>query len=49
VPKELKIKTIITAITGDRVIVTISEIEHALNKHYSQLPQDIFLAVISGK
>lgn len=44
--RELKIKTIITAITGDRVIVTSSELEHALSKHYSLLPQDMFLELL---
>ncbi len=41
-----KIKTIITAITGDRVVVGESELSHAIEGHFDTLPEDIFLELL---
>ena len=38
-----KIAAIITAITGDRVIVGEEELYHAIEAHFSMLPVDILL------
>ncbi len=41
-----KIAAIITAITGDRVIIGEEELRHAITEHFSMLPVDIFLELI---
>ena len=41
-----KIAAIITAITGDRVIVGEEELTHAIDEHFSMLPSDILLELI---
>ena len=41
-----KIVAIITALTGDRVIVTEEAIEHVANEHFQFVPQDILLEII---
>ena len=41
-----KIVTIITAITGDRVIVGEAELKHAMEDHFSMLPTDMLLELI---
>lgn len=41
-----KIVAIITAATGDRVIITEAELEHALNDHFSYLPRVLFLELV---
>jgi len=43
---ERKIATIITAITGDRVIIGEEELKHALEEHFSILPVDMLLELI---
>jgi hypothetical protein len=44
--KNRKIKTIITAATGDRVVVGESELLHAIEGHFDTLPEDIFLELL---
>ena len=41
-----KVTAIITAITGDRVIIGEQELKHALLEHFSMLPEDILLELI---
>ena len=41
-----KILTVITAATGDRIIISEAELLHALNEHFSILPKDILLELI---
>ena len=41
-----KIIAVITAVTGDRVVITESELDHALNDHFSFLPRTIFLELV---
>ncbi len=41
-----KIAAIITAITGDRVIIGEEELEHAIKEHFTMLPTDILLELI---
>ena len=41
-----KIAAVITDILGDRVIIGQSELLHALNSHFENLPVDIFLELI---
>jgi hypothetical protein len=41
-----KIVAIITAATGDRVVITEAEMEHALNDHFSYLPRILFLELV---
>jgi len=41
-----KIVTIITAITGDRVIIGEAELKHAMEDHFSMLPTDMLLELI---
>lgn len=41
-----KIAAVITAITGDRVIVGEDELHHANEEHFSMLPTDILLELI---
>lgn len=40
------VATIITAITGDRVVIGEEELKHALQEHFSMLPEDILLELI---
>ena len=44
--KKQCIVAVITAITGDRVIVYERELIHALNKHFSWLPRNTFLELL---
>lgn len=41
-----KIIAVITAITGDRVVVGEAELNHAKKEHFSMLPTDILLELI---
>jgi len=41
-----KIAAIITAITGDRVVIGEDELKHAMEEHFSMLPIDILLELI---
>lgn len=41
-----KIIAVITAVTGDRVIVTEETMKHVLDEHYRGIPQDIILETI---
>ncbi len=41
-----KIVTIITAITGDRIVIGEDELKHAMEEHFSMLPKDILLELI---
>src|SRR5579862_3528752 len=41
-----RIVTIITAITGDRVVIGEDELKHAIQEHFSMLPDDILLELI---
>ena len=41
-----KIATVITAITGDRVIIGEAELNHAIEQHFPMLPADILLELI---
>ncbi len=41
-----KIVTVITAITGDRIIIGEAELNHAKEEHFSILPTDILLELI---
>jgi hypothetical protein len=41
-----KVAAVITAITGDRVIIGEEELNHALEEHFSMLPTDILLELI---
>jgi hypothetical protein len=41
-----KIVTVITAITGDRIIIGEAELNHAKDEHFSILPTDILLELI---
>ncbi len=41
-----KIATIITAITGDRIVVGEEELKHAMEEHFPMLPKDILLELI---
>jgi len=41
-----KIATVITAITGDRIVVGEAELQHAKQEHFSMLPTDILLELI---
>ncbi|MCH8319023.1 MAG: hypothetical protein IIA88_11120 [Bacteroidetes bacterium] len=41
-----KVVTIITAITGERVIVEEAEMVHAIKKHFSLLPNNMFLELL---
>ena len=43
---ERKIAAIITAITGDRIVIGEEELKHALQEHFSMLPVDILLELI---
>jgi hypothetical protein len=41
-----KIAAIMTAITGDRVVVGEDELHHAIQAHFPMLPSDILLELI---
>lgn len=41
-----KIAAIVTAVTGDRVIIGEAELHHAIEEHFSMLPIDILLELI---
>ncbi len=41
-----KIVAVITAITGDRVVIGNEELQHANIEHFPMLPQDILLELI---
>lgn len=41
-----RIAAIITAITGDRIVVGEDELRHAKEEHFSMLPEDILLELI---
>jgi hypothetical protein len=41
-----KVAAVITAITGDRVVVGDEELKHAMEEHFSMLPQDMLLELI---
>lgn len=41
-----KVVTVITAITGDRVVIGEAELNHAKGEHFSMLPEDILLELI---
>jgi hypothetical protein len=41
-----KVSAIITAVTGDRVVVGEEELKHAIREHFSMLPIDILLELI---
>jgi hypothetical protein len=44
--KHRKITAVITAITGDRVIVTDEAIKHVIGEHFKGVPKDIILETI---
>ncbi len=41
-----KIVTVITAITGDRIVIGQAEFNHAKEEHFPMLPGDILLELI---
>lgn len=41
-----RIAAVITAITGDRIIIGEAELNHAKEEHFSMLPKDILLELI---
>ncbi|MBS0649399.1 MAG: hypothetical protein JSS10_09295 [Verrucomicrobia bacterium] len=41
-----RIAAIITAITGDRIIIGEDELKHAMEEHFSMLPTDMILELI---
>ena len=41
-----RVAAVITAITGDRVIIGEDELKHAAKEHFSMLPSDILLELI---
>ena len=41
-----KIVTVMTAITGDRIVIGEAELNHAKEEHFSMLPTDILLELI---
>lgn len=41
-----RVVTVITAITGDRIIIGEPELNHAKEEHFSMLPTDILLELI---
>lgn len=44
-----KVAAIITAITGDRVIIGEEELNHAIKEHFSMLPKYIVLELNAHK
>ena len=41
-----KVSAVITAITGDRIIIGEAELHHAIEEHFPMLPVDILLELI---
>jgi hypothetical protein len=41
-----RVVAVITAITGDRVVIGEAELDHANEEHFSMLPEDILLELI---
>lgn len=41
-----KVTAVITAITGDRIIIGEAELNHAMEEHFSMIPKDILLELI---
>ncbi len=41
-----KVAAVMTAITGDRIIIGAEELKHAKEEHFSMLPTDILLELI---
>jgi hypothetical protein len=41
-----KIVTVITAATGDRVVIGDAEFNHAKDEHFTMLPSDMLLELI---
>jgi hypothetical protein len=41
-----KVLAVMTAITGDRIIIGEDEINNALDEHFSMIPKDILLQLI---
>lgn len=41
-----RVAAVITAITGERVIIGEAELNHAKQEHFSMLPRDILLELI---
>ena len=41
-----RIAAIITAATGDRIVVGEAELQHAIEEHFSMLPMDMLLELI---
>lgn len=41
-----KIRTVITAITGDRVVIGELEMSHSIEGHFDTLPEDMFLELL---
>lgn len=41
-----KVAAVITAITGDRIVIGEEELKHAMDEHFSMLPVDILLELI---
>jgi len=41
-----KVAAIITAITGDRIVIGEEELKHVMEEHFSMLPADILLELI---
>lgn len=41
-----KVAAVITAITGDRIIIGDEELKHAIEEHFTMLPIDILLELI---
>lgn len=43
---ERKIVTVITAVTGDRIVIGEAEFNHAKDEHFPMLPSDILLELM---
>ncbi len=41
-----KITSVITAVTGDRVIISEEALLHAINEHFQVVPKDILLEIL---
>jgi hypothetical protein len=41
-----RVSAVITAITGDRIIIGEEELKHAMEEHFSMIPIDILLELI---
>ena len=44
--KQQKISAVVTAVTGDRVIVTDEAIKHIINEHFKGVPKGIILETV---